>query len=438
MDDAKMAVTQIMPPDFTLYPDEIFKNNLVWVGGGMSVGTRGVYRQFAEEYTGATDAFLDQGLSNTDQQVLYAMFTHPHGLQHRVSTQLQMYTWSLSCVWDCWFYLALRNISHHVDVISSDSSQSDDDMSDYVSGQSDDDMSDYVSGQSDDDMKSQDQTLSELLAPFMGQIRSEVNNLYVRADTNNNGHFDLDDLRSVFEEYDINKNHEVTRDEFVQHFAGNSSTLRIVALGLFLDMDSDKNGMLEQNDATTYFNKIDTDGRRVRLLDYGAVGLWDCGAVGLWDCGAVGLWDCGTVVLWDCGAVGLWAVGLWGCGVGLWCCGLWGYGTVGLWDCGAVGLWGCGAVGADAKHDTSACCGRCCCYFPLLKHKLRLLLLLLPADDGEVNREEFVSFFTQVSKPQVTDLYLMNAIVLTVDIHALDDRCDRTCGRTRVTHWHVQ
>ncbi|XP_025111726.1 uncharacterized protein LOC112574713 [Pomacea canaliculata] len=105
MDDAKMAVTQIMPPDFTLYPDEIFKNNLVWVGGGMSVGTRGVYRQFAEEYTGATDAFLDQGLSNTDQQVLYAMFTHPHGLQHRVSTQLQMYTWSLSCVWDCWFYL---------------------------------------------------------------------------------------------------------------------------------------------------------------------------------------------------------------------------------------------------------------------------------------------------------------------------------------------
>ncbi|XP_025114071.1 uncharacterized protein LOC112576062 isoform X2 [Pomacea canaliculata] len=108
-------------------------------------------------------------------------------------------------------------------------------------------------------VKSQDQTLSELLAPFMGQIRSEVNNLYVRADTNNNGHFDLDDLRSVFEEYDINKNHEVTRDEFVQHFAGNSSTLRIVALGLFLDMDSDKNGMLEQNDATTYFNKIDTD-----------------------------------------------------------------------------------------------------------------------------------------------------------------------------------
>lgn len=57
----------------------------------------------------------------------------------------------------------------------------------------------------------------------------------------------------------------MTRDEFVQHFAGNSSTLRIVALGLFLDMDSDKNGMLEQNDATTYFNKIDTDGRRRRL-----------------------------------------------------------------------------------------------------------------------------------------------------------------------------
>lgn len=77
-----------------------------------------------------------------------------------------------------------------MDVISSDSSQSDDDMSEYI--------------HSVCCRKSQDQTLSELLAPFMGQIRSEVNNLYVRADTNNNGHFDLDDLRSVFEEYDIN------------------------------------------------------------------------------------------------------------------------------------------------------------------------------------------------------------------------------------------
>nr|KAG5710635.1 hypothetical protein BaRGS_013281 [Batillaria attramentaria] len=72
LDDAKVAVTQVYRPDFSLTPEDVFKGNLVWVGGGMSIATRPVFAKYAEEYQTATSKFLGEGLSNTDQQAALA------------------------------------------------------------------------------------------------------------------------------------------------------------------------------------------------------------------------------------------------------------------------------------------------------------------------------------------------------------------------------
>ena len=105
MDDSKVAMTEVGRPDWSLDPSDVFRGNLVWVGGGMSVGTRPVFLRFVEEYTRSVDAFLEQGLSNTDQQVIYSMFTPIHNVSYKLQTGIQTYSWALDDLSDCWFYL---------------------------------------------------------------------------------------------------------------------------------------------------------------------------------------------------------------------------------------------------------------------------------------------------------------------------------------------
>ena len=105
MDESKVAMNEVARPDWSLDPSDVFRGNLVWVGGGMSISTRPVFRRFVEEYTRSVDAFLEQGLSNTDQQVIYSMFTHIHNVSHKLTTSIQTYSWALDDLGDCWFYL---------------------------------------------------------------------------------------------------------------------------------------------------------------------------------------------------------------------------------------------------------------------------------------------------------------------------------------------
>ena len=105
MDESKIAMTEVNRGDMSLFPSDIFRGNLVWVGGGMSVGTRPVFREFVEEYEQSTERFLSQGLSNTDQQVIYSMFTDINNVAGKTRTKIQTYTWFLDRVDSCWFYL---------------------------------------------------------------------------------------------------------------------------------------------------------------------------------------------------------------------------------------------------------------------------------------------------------------------------------------------
>ena len=105
MDDKKVAVSEIQSPDFRLRPEEIFKTNTVWVGGGMLLATGEVLLTFVAEYHRALMYFLKRGLANTDQQVMYSMFTQEVRSLLNVTTDLQTFAWTLNSFRQCWFYL---------------------------------------------------------------------------------------------------------------------------------------------------------------------------------------------------------------------------------------------------------------------------------------------------------------------------------------------
>lgn len=108
MDDTRVAMTEISRPDWSLYPSDIFRGNLVWVGGGISLARRPVYAKFVEEYQKSTETFLKQGLSSTDQQVIYSMFTSVHRSMYHIQSRVHTYSWLLDNIRSCWFYLGFQ------------------------------------------------------------------------------------------------------------------------------------------------------------------------------------------------------------------------------------------------------------------------------------------------------------------------------------------
>jgi len=98
------------------------------------------------------------------------------------------------------------------------------------------------------------------LQQFRAGIHTMVEQLFTSADTNGNGHFDVEDVGSLFGTYDNDGNGLVSRDEFVLRFSNHSSFLAPVARGLFFDLDMDKNDNLDAGDVQLYYAKIDTSG----------------------------------------------------------------------------------------------------------------------------------------------------------------------------------
>ncbi|XP_046562053.1 uncharacterized protein LOC124271040 [Haliotis rubra] len=101
-DEKKIAINKVARYSLEERPEDIFKNMYVWVGGGVLIAEKGVFRQFVIEYRKAVEHYLDLKLSNSDQQVLFAMYSKAE-VHLKPTVQLQPY----SSHWygDCWFYL---------------------------------------------------------------------------------------------------------------------------------------------------------------------------------------------------------------------------------------------------------------------------------------------------------------------------------------------
>lgn len=83
-------------------PEDIFKGNIVWVGGGLFFGTTDRVIQYAKQFKKAVEYFLSKSVINTDQQVIYSMFTTHGRIQLKPEIELQLYS---SDSGGDWFYL---------------------------------------------------------------------------------------------------------------------------------------------------------------------------------------------------------------------------------------------------------------------------------------------------------------------------------------------
>lgn len=84
-------------------PFSIFRSNIVWVGGGLFIGTRNVVIEFEKLYERAVLYFLDQKLMNSDQQVLYSLYSQEGRKALKPNIELQLYTPTGGG--NPWFYL---------------------------------------------------------------------------------------------------------------------------------------------------------------------------------------------------------------------------------------------------------------------------------------------------------------------------------------------
>ncbi|XP_067649559.1 uncharacterized protein [Haliotis asinina] len=101
-----VAFNKLHYPDPVVEPEVIFKKNSLYVGGGMFIGSQQTMLLFIIDYRHASEVLLHMGLSNTDQQVLYAMYHST--LRSRVNPGVDLQLYKSNIVGDCWFYLGFQ------------------------------------------------------------------------------------------------------------------------------------------------------------------------------------------------------------------------------------------------------------------------------------------------------------------------------------------
>lgn len=101
--DSKIAMNLINSKlPMTTSTEDIMKKNLVWVGGGLVFGEKEQIIKFAAQFRNAVTHFLSRGLANTDQQVIYGMFSKSGCQIIKPEVELQLYKSSHE---NDWFYL---------------------------------------------------------------------------------------------------------------------------------------------------------------------------------------------------------------------------------------------------------------------------------------------------------------------------------------------
>lgn len=111
-DVGKIAMNLVYPSQSrNLTYRQIVYHNIVWVGGGMLLGTPDVVLEFETQYRHAVMFLLSQRLISTDQQVLLSMYSSQGQTDMKPKVQLQLYSNEneTNIIYDNpWFYLGYR------------------------------------------------------------------------------------------------------------------------------------------------------------------------------------------------------------------------------------------------------------------------------------------------------------------------------------------
>ena len=101
-----VAYNQVYPRKKFISPKEIYLSNLVWVCGCFFIGHKEQLTKWVQHYMNYTVYSLQNGLINTDQQVIYAMVNDQ---QYNLDINVQVYgpneQWGKGN-WNPWFHLA--------------------------------------------------------------------------------------------------------------------------------------------------------------------------------------------------------------------------------------------------------------------------------------------------------------------------------------------
>ena len=101
---SRIAVNLVHTVNMNTDMSSIFRRNLVWVCGCIFVGRREIIIKYTEQYKRAVDYFLSQKLMNTDQQVLYAMFSESGKREIKPEIDVQLYKQGVP-TYNMWFAL---------------------------------------------------------------------------------------------------------------------------------------------------------------------------------------------------------------------------------------------------------------------------------------------------------------------------------------------
>ena len=103
IDVKRVAYNQLRSFEETTDPIRIFRDNQLWGGGGMFIGLGTVIDAFDKFYQKAVDYFLDLKVMNSDQQVLYAIYT-TRGRQ-ALNPTIEIQPYKPKSHGNPWFYL---------------------------------------------------------------------------------------------------------------------------------------------------------------------------------------------------------------------------------------------------------------------------------------------------------------------------------------------
>ncbi|CAH1792160.1 unnamed protein product [Owenia fusiformis] len=91
-DPTKVAYCVVWPEEAKspfITTEKVFKENRTWIGGGYFLATGPVMLEWIKEYRRYVQKFLEMGLSNSDQQILFAML---HTEDEKPKVPVQLYT----------------------------------------------------------------------------------------------------------------------------------------------------------------------------------------------------------------------------------------------------------------------------------------------------------------------------------------------------------
>ncbi|XP_076449253.1 uncharacterized protein LOC143285730 [Babylonia areolata] len=100
-DPRRVLCGEVFNPDFNRAWKGILRGNVNWVAGGFFLARRDVMSTFVDQYRRAVTLFLEQGESQVEQHILYAMYTKEGRAIVKPTVELQ-------ALHGDWFYIGFR------------------------------------------------------------------------------------------------------------------------------------------------------------------------------------------------------------------------------------------------------------------------------------------------------------------------------------------